>query len=152
MKILVMSDSHRKKDSMLEAIRLENPDLIVHLGDHDADCTVITEQFPQIPLRTVKGNCDPRSTAPEDDEFELEGVKFFITHGHLHGVKSGSAQIVEAARQKGADVLLFGHTHIPYQTTMQGLVLINPGSIGEKIYAVLEPKNGAVDYKIKEVP
>ena len=152
MKLLVMSDSHRKTDPMLEAVRLETPDFIVHLGDHDADCAAITEQFPQIPLRTLKGNCDPRSTAPAEDEFELEGVKFFITHGHLHGVKSGSAQIVDAARQKGAKVLLFGHTHIPYYTTMQGIILVNPGSIGEKIYAVLEIKNGAVDCKIKEVP
>ena len=153
MKILVMSDSHGAKASMLKAVALESPDLILHLGDHAKDCTVIEWEHPAIPLRSVKGNCDRSSTEPEADEFTLSGKRFFMSHGHLYGVKTGYSSIISAATGRGADVLLFGHTHIPYSNVIDNLTIVNPGSIGSgsKTYAVLGFKNGVVTYEIKTV-
>jgi len=151
MKILVMSDSHGNKNNMLNAVKLESPDWILHLGDNDRDCSNIEAVYPDIPLRTVRGNCDRFSAGLDIDEFELEGKRFYMTHGHLFGVKSGKAKIIQAATDKGADILLFGHTHVPHYSVSGDLTIINPGSIssGGKYYAVLEIKNGAVECELK---
>ena len=150
MKILVMSDSHGNKDAMLKAVRKESPDLILHLGDNAKDCTAIEYEFPEIPLRYVRGNCDRSSSGPDVDEFRLGGKLFFMTHGNLYGVKTGLSSIINTASCRGVDVLLFGHTHIPFYSVFENIAVINPGSIGmnEKTYAVLEFKNGEVSCKI----
>lgn len=153
MKILVISDSHGYKPAMLEAVRLESPNLIVHLGDHSKDCTSITLEHPNIPVRVVRGNCDRSSSGLDKDEFQAGGKRFFISHGNLYGVKTGLKEITRAAAERGADVLLFGHTHIPYYCELPEMTIINPGSIGvsEKSYAVLELKDGAIKCDIKTI-
>jgi len=144
-----MSDSHGSKINMFDAIRAESPDVVLFLGDNIRDCEDFESKYPKIMLRAVKGNCDQGYRGLEMDEFILEGKKFFMTHGHLFSVKLGKTKILDAATARGTDILLFGHTHIPYHSEKDGLVAVNPGSIGSdaKSYAVLEIKNGVVDVK-----
>ena len=151
MKILVMSDSHGDKKAILRAIELEAPELILHLGDYDKDCCVIEWDYPEIPFRSVRGNCDRSSANLDIDEFTLGGKRFFMTHGHLYGVKVSYTTIIRAAASRGADALLFGHTHVPYNTTFDNMSIINPGSIGVsgKTYAILEIKNGEINCEVK---
>ena len=148
MRILVLSDSHGSKKNILDAIEIESPDVILHLGDCSRDCADVEAQHPEIMLCQVKGNCDQGYPGIEMDEFILDGKRFFMTHGHLFGVKLGKTRILDNAAVRGVDVLLFGHTHIPYQSEKDGLFALNPGSIGSgtKSYAVLEIKNGAITY------
>lgn len=150
MKIIVLSDSHGNTQALVDAVYNENPQLILHLGDHEKDCHKLREVFPQITLRAVRGNCDLHPQEPEYDEFVVENKRVFMTHGHLYGVKTGFDAILNSAMGRGADILLFGHTHIPYQKTVQGLLAVNPGSIGaaQKTYAVLEIEHGAVKCNI----
>jgi len=152
-KILVMSDSHGNRNAMLTAVAKESPEMILHLGDNERDCTVVTNEFPEIPLRLVRGNCDLFSSAPDIDEFMLNGKLFLMTHGHLHGVKTGFSSIVDSAARRDADILLFGHTHIPYYSIREDISIVNPGSVGlgGKTYAVLELKNGVFECNIKTV-
>jgi len=128
--------------------------LILHLGDNDRDCGAVEWEFPEIPLRSVRGNCDRSSSGLDVDEFVLGGKRFFMTHGHLYGVKTGFSSIINSASCRGADVLLFGHTHISYYSVYEGISIVNPGSIGMggKTYAVLELRNGEVVCEIKRVP
>ena len=146
MKILVMSDSHGSKNNLLDAVALESPEMILHIGDNNKDCAAIESLYPDIPLRSVRGNCDTHSAGLDIDEFVIDGICFLMTHGHLFGVKTSMKRITEYAASRNADVLLFGHTHIPYYSIDDGMHVINPGSIriGEKSYAVLVIKNGAV--------
>ena len=146
MKILVMSDSHGHKNVIQKAIERESPELILHLGDNDRDCHVITQNYPDIPLRSVRGNCDRSSSGLDIDEFTIDDCRFIMTHGHLYYVKTGYSRIISFASSRSADVLLFGHTHVPYFSVSGNLSIINPGSIGmdNKTYAVLEHKNGIV--------
>lgn len=152
MKILVFSDSHGDKDALLKVVALELPELILHLGDHDRDCGVVEWEFPEIPLRSVRGNCDRSSSNLDIDEFTLGGKRFFMTHGHLYGVKMGYTPILNSAACRGADVLLFGHTHVALYNVCEGISIVNPGSIsmGRKTYAVLETGNGVVGCEIKQ--
>ena len=153
MKILVMSDSHGSKEVMLKTTAYESPDLILHLGDFDRDCAVIEWEYPEIPLRSVRGNCDRSSAGPDEDEFTLDGKRFYMTHGHLFGVKTGKSSIISHAASRDIDVLLFGHTHIPFCKEQDGIMIINPGSIGmnENTYAILELKDGVVSCENKRV-
>jgi len=153
MKILVMSDSHGAKSALLKAATVESPELILHLGDHDRDCVALTSGFPEIPLRSVKGNCDGFSSGLVTDEFVLSGKRFFMTHGHAYRVKYGLNLIIEKAQAREADILLFGHTHIPHYSLNDNLVIINPGSIstGQKTYAVLNLSDDGVSCEIRNI-
>jgi len=150
MRILVMSDSHGNKNAMLTAVERESPDLVLHLGDHDRDCSAIEWKYPEIPVRTVKGNCDRTSAGLDTDEFLLGDKRFFMTHGNLHSVKLGLKSLISYAESRDIDVLLFGHTHRPYNEVANDIAIINPGSIGMgiKTYAVLELRNGVMTCEI----
>ena len=151
MKFLVLSDSHGNIDNMLDAADLESPDVILHLGDNIADCAGVVRMFPEITLRSVRGNCDRGYQGLDIDEFVLEGKRFMMTHGHLFSVKMGRDSIKKAAKERNTDILLFGHTHTPHHSTHENMTILNPGSIGSgtKAYATLEIKNGVVDVEFK---
>jgi len=153
LKILVMSDSHGSRDNMLNIVDLESPEMILHLGDREKDCFDIEFEYPDIPLRSVRGNGDFSSAGLDIDEFTHDGIRFFMTHGHLFGVKSGKSNLIRSAVSRGADILLFGHTHIPHYSVIQDMVVLNPGSVGAggKSYAVLDIKNGAVSCELKSL-
>jgi hypothetical protein len=148
-----MSDSHGNKDAMLKTVAHESPEWILHLGDFDRDCAVIEWDYPEISLRTVRGNSDRSSAGLDADEFVLAGKRFYMTHGHLFSVKTGKTTIINYAISHGIDILLFGHTHIPFYKEQDNIVIINPGSIGsgDKTYAILEIEDGVVTCEIKNV-
>ena len=130
MKLAVFSDSHGSAQKMLDEVERTRPDMVVHLGDGERDVQLLRERFPSLPVRAVCGNCDYRTVAPETQLFEVNGVKIFITHGHLYGVKSTRATLLEAAVRQGASVAMYGHTHIAQLVKTDGFTLLNPGSCG----------------------
>ena len=136
---------------MLDAISATEPEMILHLGDYDKDCAAITMQYPQIPLRSVRGNCDYSSSCPVRDEFVIDGKRFLMTHGHQFHVKTGLSTLVWFAKTQGYDIVLFGHTHIQHYSDDQGVILINPGTIStmKSVYAVLEISNGVLTYDFR---
>lgn len=134
MKILVLSDSHSALSFMRRCIDAIQPDMLIHLGDYVKDADAIAEEYPDIPFYRVPGNCDLfRLQQPMADIVKptIYGRKFFLTHGHLHGVKSQLIRLVSDARASGADVVLYGHTHEAYCEQLEdGLWIMNPGSCG----------------------
>lgn len=154
MKLLVLSDSHRETEYMLLAIRKERPNAVVHLGDHADDADAIAQEFPLLPLCRIRGNCDYfDDRTPEQALLRWEDVKIFAVHGHRFGVKSGLLRLTYAAREKEAQVALFGHTHCAYCEELGGLWLLNPGACGgsRPTYGVVEIKNGTAAYYVKEL-
>ena len=152
MKILVMSDSHGNETNMLQAVFVEKPDMILHLGDHHSDCRVLREKHPHVPVRAVKGNCD-RAGEVEIDEFICEYLRIMMTHGHRFGVKYGLDSLVTNAMYKEVDVLLYGHTHQAYYAEFEGMHIINPGSVGSvrPTYCVMEIENGKFKHEMKRL-
>ena len=61
--------------------------------------------------------------------WQYNGKRFFITHGHHYSVSSGYDRIVDEAKSRGADFAIFGHTHRPYYEKIDGIHVINPGSL-----------------------
>lgn len=144
MKILVLSDSHRATQPMLDAVRREHPDAVIHLGDHASDTQELSAQFPLLPLCVVRGNCDLyEDSVPESALMKWEGVRIFAVHGHRYGVKSGVLRLHFAAMEKEASVILYGHTHIAYCEQHDGIWMMNPGACGRSrpSYGIIEIKN-----------
>lgn len=133
MKLLILSDSHRNIQNMVQAVRLEKPDLIIHLGDHYQDAMELKRLFPDIPLEAVSGNCDFNCEVSEK-QIIIQGKRIFLCHGHNQHVKSGLLNLEYAAREKQADIVLFGHTHRIFCEHNNHLAMLNPGSIGEPRY------------------
>lgn len=129
MKILVLSDSHGRLGLMLDAMERERPQRVFFLGDNYRDGQALADAYPDVPMDLVQGNCD-FNAGPDELLVDVEGVRFLVTHGHRYYVKSGTDRIVDAAKQKGAAVACFGHTHEALNMPEQGVWLFNPGTAG----------------------
>ncbi len=143
MRILVVSDSHGRWGCLLDVINKQpTAELVIHLGDGAGDVTDIMTMHKK-PVVSVEGNCDFCTSAPPLKLIEAGGKKIFATHGHLYGVKKDTRRLSEAARERGADICLYGHTHTAELTFEDGLYIINPGSIavprdGKRSYATID--------------
>lgn len=155
-KIIVFSDSHGDRESMVLAAGAERPDVIFHLGDCWRDAEELEYAFPGIPLYQVPGNCDwSMAGEPTEQKVTLDGVCFLLCHGHTYCVKSGYYSAVSHAEQAGADVLLCGHTHVPCCEDYGGIQLLNPGSVGQgcgRTYAVITTQQGVAHCSIHPAP
>lgn len=154
MKLLVFSDSHGAVDCMAQAVDLEHPDQILHLGDLVRDAERLADWYPDIPLVNVCGNCDGWCNTPDERLITAGGRRLLLTHGHTYRVKAGPELAVEAARAKGAEVLLFGHTHRPLCECRGGLWVMNPGTIQGPIhrtYGVIVTDGETLDCRVSQL-
>ena len=147
MKVLVLSDSHTRMEFMRLCTEKIQPDVLIHLGDHLEDARKLGREYPDIPLCAVPGNCDRDCGLLPFRTETLDGVRIFMTHGHLHGVKNGLGMLLSAARLRGADAVLCGHTHLAEcRREEDGLLVMNPGTCGypRETAGLLEIRDGAV--------
>jgi len=114
---------------MYAAIDRHQPQQVIHLGDMMYDAEEVAEHYPRLPFCLVPGNCDGwMTTVPIKKQITLEGKSILLSHGHRWGVKSGYDMAIADARAVGADILLFGHTHVPLCRQLEdGLWMMNPG-------------------------
>lgn len=145
MKAVVFSDSHGNY-AVLEAVVEKNPDaeLFIFLGDGIDEAETLGYIYNEKRLLAVSGNCDYGSAAPEFALTEFCGKKIFYCHGAYFGVKSSLSGAISAAKEGGAEILLFGHTHIPFTGKKDGLYIMNPGSCGR-------PRTGVPSYGTIEI-
>ena len=139
MKCLVFSDSHGSRASMRRVIAMHpDAEVIFFLGDGLSDAESVAYGDIGRAWIAVKGNCDGSavfmsSTVLAVDSITLLGHKIVLTHGHYYGAKAGLDGLISLAEREGADVVLFGHTHIPCEKYLSDfenpIRLYNPGSI-----------------------
>jgi putative phosphoesterase len=155
-KYLVVSDTHGHDDNFYKVLDLEEPvDGIIHCGDFEgsegrfalaADC----------PVYFVAGNNDFFADLSRELEFDLQGHRAFLTHGHHYLVSMDLENIRSEAVSRGADMVFFGHTHRPVAKEIGGVYLFNPGSLSyprqegrRPSYMILEFDGSVVSYEIK---
>lgn len=144
MKILVISDSHKQYENMDRAIEIEMPDRIFHLGDGEG-CEDYVEAVAQCPLEIVRGNCDFASDLPAEVVMRVGAHVVMLTHGHYYNVSFGPQMLAEVAKEKGVDVVLYGHTHVPLLREEGGITIMNPGSISYPRQSDRRPSYGVIE-------
>ena len=129
MKILVISDTHGYLDLLPKTLKMAGDiDALIHLGDICDDESVLTE-YVSCPIYTVPGNNDWRSRAPRELIVPIAGKTVFLTHGDKYHVSYGLDRIKYKAEEVGADIAMFGHTHVPLLEMSGTPWLLNPGSL-----------------------
>lgn len=149
--IIVISDTHNRlpsNEAFWEA--LDNADYIFHLGDGARDIEKLKEAFPDN-LIYVYGNNDG-ITSNQEQVVEIEGVKFFLTHGHHYKVKSSDLELQLRGLELGVDCCLYGHVHRPQFSEYGNLKIINPGSLTySRTYIYMSIVNGKILHKIVNI-
>lgn len=146
MKIAVVGDTHGKIDTIVQELREIEVDHLFFTGDFYSDAGKISRRLG-LDFTGVSGNCDFRSKGEQEQFLRISGKHFYITHGHKYGVKHGLNSLYYRAEEIKADVVLFGHTHIPFCEKINGIWFINPGSPSRprggarKTYALIEIEN-----------
>ena len=177
-KLLVLSDSHGNPRILQSIITSFGPvcDAMCFCGDGIFDLVYALElafndndfgkKIPPV-LYFVRGNGDNSTstiftdqrisiTVPDFQEFSVAGRKIFLTHGHRYGVYYGLSELRTEAVERGCDIVLYGHTHVPNSLKTHAvrngkkelLAVLNPyleyahentGADGEKILVIPHP-------------
>jgi putative phosphoesterase len=131
-KVVVLSDTHAprrwKSCPPRVAEHLRTADLILHAGDVCV-ARVLDELTEYAPVRAVAGNNDGPDVvawgAPESMELDVNGLRVAMIHDS--GQATGRTNRLRR-RFPAADLIVFGHSHIPIDQTADGLRIFNPGS------------------------
>lgn len=159
MKILIVSDTHGRHANLDEALAREGKiDMLLHLGDLENEEHYI-ETIAEWPYYMIAGNNDLFSHLPKEREIRIGNHKVWMTHGNQYYVSMGTSRLREAAKARGMDFVLFGHTHKPCVDDSEVPILVNPGSIsyprqeGRKAsYIVMEiDEKGKAQFHIKYI-
>ncbi|MFF3561070.1 metallophosphoesterase family protein [Streptomyces sp. NPDC002574] len=159
MRLLVMSDTHvpkRAKELPSELVGLiAHADVVLHAGDWVDEATLDLLLARARRVIGVHGNNDGpglRARLPEVAHAELGGLRFAVVH------ETGPAQGRERRceeRFPDVDVLVFGHSHIPWDSTAPGgMRLLNPGSPTDRrrqphrTYLTAEVTGGALTHVV----
>lgn len=162
MRLLLIADTHIPKRARDLPARvwdeIGSADVVIHAGDW-----VVPELLDKLEARARRliacwGNNDGeelRSRLPERADAELAGVRFTVVH------ETGAAAGREARMSRlypDTDVLVFGHSHIPWDTTTPtGLRLLNPGSPTDRrrqpfcTYMAVVLRDGSVDVSLERL-
>lgn len=152
MRILVFSDTHNSTDdciTLINKFKKFGLDMVLHAGDCNEDCEDLTYIFPDVPIYYVQGNNNFSKSVPYELEIDADGHKIFLTHGHNYRVKAEMEReyetLAEKAKSVGAEIAVFGHTHIPFCAISHGIMMLNPGSIKYgSTYGIIEIENGKI--------
>lgn len=157
MKILVVSDTHGRDENLEQAVIREQPfDMLIHCGDVEGREFFI-EALVECPCAMVSGNNDFFSDLPREDELSIAGHRILISHGHYYGVSMDFSRIVDEAHSRNCDCVCFGHIHRPVLEEIDGVLVLNPGSLSfprqrnrKPSYAVLDiNENGHISAEIQ---
>lgn len=129
MKILIVSDTHRKHENLKIVLeRVQPVDLLIHLGDAEGEEEYIAE-LAGCPMEVVAGNNDFFSNLPREKELDIGKYHVLLTHGHYYYVNAGIADIEKEAAARRFDIVMFGHTHRPVIDYANDIIALNPGSV-----------------------
>lgn len=123
-KIVLCSDSHGLEDVLMKLSNTyQDASVMIHCGDSELP-DVYTRNFV-----FVHGNNDYCSTAPFDRILTIGNHRIFITHGHHYLYWNDKSSLVRKAKAEGCDICCFGHTHCYFDEEIDGVRMLNPGSL-----------------------
>ncbi|MBP9853479.1 MAG: metallophosphoesterase family protein [Candidatus Omnitrophica bacterium] len=158
MKIGVVSDTHSLEIPKQLLDDFKKVDLIIHAGDF---CTLedlkIFEAIAEV--KAVQGNMDDsqvRKKLPPKQIFKCEGFSIGLVHG-AGSPKDVLKNVVKEFGPDQVDIVIFGHSHQPYNETVEKVLYFNPGSPNDIVsapycsYGIIEIKDRKIFPKIIKV-
>ena len=123
MKILIVSDTHRKDGNLQWVMEKEKPfDMLIHLGDAEGSEYYITHWAdPGCELEMVLGNNDFFSNLERERDLMIGKYKTLLTHGHYYHVSLSTEYLKEEARSRDFE--------IDRKKGQKDLIVLNPGSL-----------------------
>lgn len=140
LRLAVVADTHGQPHPNTAALlKSLTPHAILHAGDI-GDIGVLDELAAIAPVHAVRGNIDGRHpTTPDlqviDVEASAGGTRLLLLHIGVNGPKL-RADARRMAVQHGANLVVCGHSHVPFMGRDGGLVVFNPGSIGPRRFTL----------------
>ncbi len=126
MKIGILGDTHGNQAGIAAAMKhFTDVDYILHTGDHHDDIGYILQSYG-IKVLGVRGNCDWTGATEVIKSFG--GKRILLCHGHQYNVKYSLNGIYYKGQEEEADIVVFGHTHVPLYIVENDMILFNPGS------------------------
>lgn len=136
MRILIVSDTHRRNENLKRVIeRSGRLDMFIHLGDSEGCEELIASWLNEgCQAEFVLGNNDFFSSLDREKDVMIGPYRALLTHGHYYSVSLGPERLIREARAAGYDMAMFGHTHRPYYEVNKRLgekklIVLNPGSL-----------------------
>ena len=154
MKICVFADTHGDSSVMKSAIEKQKPDIVIHCGDGIDDAKAMERAYPDITFHYVRGNCDSPFSGEKELVLEIEGYVFFVAHGDNFekGFYFEPKLIADYARNKGASIVLHGHTHRGMiDFSQDDIQIFNPGCATPKKAIDNNAGYGIIDIKERNV-
>ena len=128
MKIGVISDTHNFLDPKIPAI-FRGVEHILHGGD--IGLPWILEELEDIaPVTAVSGNTDTMPGYEETKLISLDGLKFLVHH--IVDPDRPSETVQRRLAEDHPDVVIFGHTHKPFEQRRDQCLFLNPGYAGKQ--------------------
>ena len=127
MKIGLISDTHGHVPNTVHTA-LAGVNCILHAGDV-GPMDVITELEVIAPVYAVLGNTDHGIALPETRLEEFDGRKILIHH--IVDVDYPSQTVRELLSTEKPEIVVFGHTHMPFDERRSKIRFINPGSASQ---------------------
>lgn len=123
-KIVLVSDNHGNPAG-LDYVREKHrgADYFIHCGDAELPTWMLTD------FSVVQGNNDGYGQFPSRLIMPVGEHQIYICHGHRDMFFGHFDMLAAKAKEAGCDICFFGHTHIPYDQVIDGVRVINPGSI-----------------------
>lgn len=129
MKIVVVSDSHRDYHKLKYVVENNlDADAFIHLGDGEHEFNDVRNLHPEKSFLFVKGNCDYADNKTIRIA-NANGIKILCVHGHEQKVHQSLDLLIETAKLNGCKIALYGHTHLYRTELIDGIYIMNPGSI-----------------------
>ena len=152
LRILVLSDSHTRVGRLREICELHSEaSAVIFLGDGAYDIESVSENISDKALYAVRGNCDLFCENEDERFIELGGKRILFCHGHAYDVKFTYEKLKSHAACMGADIVLFGHTHIPFKDYEDGMYIMNPGSVYDGRYGMIDITSAGVNLCLCEL-
>lgn len=149
MQIGIVSDTHGAADLLLPYLERQGIEHLFFAGDFYQDGEYLANKL-HVSWDGVAGNCDFGSESVREKLMKYQGHRILLTHGHKYGVKRDMQRLLYRAQELQANLVVFGHTHVPLCEQREGIWFINPGSpvyprlAGHESFAVLQLKRDSL--------
>lgn len=127
MRIAVAGDTHGRIEKITKEITAQKVNHLFFTGDFYSDAKRIA-YHAGVTFNAIAGNCDSGNNGRSELLVNMAGKNFYLIHGHQYNVKYSLNSLYYRGKELEADVILFGHTHVPLCEKIDDIWFINPGS------------------------